>query len=165
MLDAHDVVVYRYVMKSMTPRKNSEGKPPQRLLTERLKAILDLRGLNGAQVADAIGITRAAMSYLMTGKRQPGRQVLAALADKLTVTENFLLGVTAEVDIPELMRNPSIVELLGIYQGLTVHEQERALQMIRLMRETAEPASTHAGAEDYSGEAGATGADPEGLKV
>jgi len=109
-----------------------------KLDTERLREAMERKGLNSAQLADATGLTRSSISYFLHGKRQPGRLALAEFADKLSVTVDYLLGVSDGPDIAELLKNPRIVKLVMMFQELPVKEQERVLEMVRLMMETTE---------------------------
>src|SRR6266568_6549280 len=71
------------------------GRPTKRARTpfgERLAALREAAGLSQAQVADKLGITQPAYAYW---EREPvalRAEQLAALADSLGVSADFLLG-------------------------------------------------------------------------
>lgn len=100
---------------------------------------MDRRGVNYARLAAETGLTRSALSYFKSGKRQPGRSVLAELADKLSVTVDYLLGMSDGADVAGLLKNPRIVRLVELYADLTADEQERVLEMVNQMRGETRP--------------------------
>lgn len=129
-------------------------KVDQQLLIPRLEAAMAKQGLKPSDVAAAISVSRSAMSYFLSGKRQPGRQVLSALADRLSVTVDYLLGLTDEVNTADLLKNPRVLELVKKFQILTDTEQQRVLEMVDLISKTAKQSSPVAGSEDQTSKGG-----------
>ena len=68
------------------------------LFPERMKAALDLRGLNKARVAALSGLDPAVLSHFEAGTRKPSFENLKRLANALQVSTDYLLGRT---DTPE----------------------------------------------------------------
>ena len=126
-------------MNSMSPipSKRTTDKTRQsadlRLDVRRLEEAMDCRGVNYARLADETGLTRSALSYFKSGKRQPSRSVLAELADKLSVTVDYLLGVTDGADIEGLLKNPRIIRLVELFADLTADQQDHVLELVRQM--------------------------------
>lgn len=127
---------------------NSASTADVKLLVSRLEQAMAEKGLNAAQLADKLGVTRSAVSYFKNGKRQPGRLMLCRMADILSVTVDYLLGESDEVDITNLLKNPRIVQLVTCFQELNDRDQQRVLEMVRLIRQTANPANTNLGGRD-----------------
>ena len=105
-----------------------------KLNVSRLKAAMKQRGINGARLAELTGLTPSAISYFNSGKRQPSRSVLSEFADKLSVTVDYLLGVTDRPALEELLKNPRIAHLVERYIELTCEEQDKVLEIIRVMK-------------------------------
>ena len=106
------------------------------VMSSRLARAMDAQGLNSAQLAEMVGITRSAMSLFTRGKRRPGRAVLAKLANQLSVTTDYLLGSTDDVNIAELMENPRISKLVRDFIALADRDQTRVLEIIDLIGKT-----------------------------
>ena len=104
---------------------------------------MERRGLNSAKLAEMTGLTRSSLSYFLHGKRQPSRPVLSEFADKLSVTVDYLLGSADGPDIAELLKNPRIMKLVGLYKDLTANDQEQVLAMIEQLKQ-ATPQQTEA---------------------
>lgn len=68
----------------------------------RIDELLNARGMTRKQLADASGLTEAAISRYITGSRKPKSISLSAIAKALDVTTDELLGnvhdSTSEVD-------------------------------------------------------------------
>lgn len=124
----------------MSPRPSKRTTDKSRksadlvLDVHRLKEAMDRRGMNYARLADETGLTRSALSYFKSGDRQPSRSVLAELADKLSVTVDYLLGVSDGSNVEGLLKNPRIKRLVELYAELTTADQERVLEIIQQMR-------------------------------
>jgi transcriptional regulator with XRE-family HTH domain len=134
------------IEKDMNSNMDQNGKSARttdvKLLVRRLEQAMAEKGINAAQLADKLGVTRSAVSYFKNGKRQPGRLMLCRMADILSVTVDYLLGESDEVDLTNLLKNPRIVQLVSCFQELNDRDQQRVLEMVRLIRQTANPAAT-----------------------
>jgi transcriptional regulator with XRE-family HTH domain len=113
-----------------------------KLLVDRLEQAMAEKGINAAQLAEKLGVTRSAVSYFKNGKRQPGRLMLCRMADALSVTVDYLIGESDVVDLSHLLKNPRIVQLVTCFQDLNDRDQQRVLEMVQLILQTANPAAT-----------------------
>lgn len=52
---------------------------------ERLKALLDEKGIQQAELAENVGVSQAFISYLIKGLKQPSLVLLKRIADYLHV--------------------------------------------------------------------------------
>lgn len=66
--------------------------------SERLKNLREHKGLLQTEVANAVGVTPAAISQFECGTREPSFEVVGALADALHTTTDYLVGRTEYVD-------------------------------------------------------------------
>lgn len=103
------------------------------LNTTRLRRTMEARGINASKLSRLIGISRSAVSYLLTGKRQPGRQVLVALADNLSVSVDYLLGSSNGSNPVNHSNNRRITELVKVFCELSEQDQERIMNEINLL--------------------------------
>jgi len=83
--------------------------------------------------------------------------MLCRMADILSVTVDYLLGESDEVDLTNLLKNPRIVQLVSCFQELNDRDQQRVLEMVQLIRQTANPANTDLGGRDLIREGGTDG--------
>ncbi|GFO65872.1 helix-turn-helix domain-containing protein [Geomonas paludis] len=116
-----------------TDAKSSDRK----LLIKRLDQAMADKALTAAQLADKLGVTRSAISYFRSGKRQPGRVMLGRMADALSVTVDYLLGESEQPDVSDLLKNRLIMQLVGYFQELSDEDQQRVLDMVKLIWQTA----------------------------
>ena len=65
------------------------------MLAQRLEEIRKARGLSREQLAAAAGTSKKSIDNYEQGRRQPPADILAALADALDVSADYLLGRTA----------------------------------------------------------------------
>ena len=63
---------------------------------ERLDELMFDQRVNGRELADAVGVKKNTIYYLLNGKRQPSVELLVGLADYFQCTTDFLLGREAE---------------------------------------------------------------------
>ena len=106
------------------------------IMSSRLEKAMIAKALNGLQLAERVGVSRSAMSFFLRGKRRPGRAVLAKIADQLSVTVDYLLGRSEDLNISELLENPRIVKLVKDFSSLEDRDQKRVLDMIDLIMRT-----------------------------
>lgn len=66
---------------------------------ERIKQLLDTRGLTQAQLSVKSGLPPATISHFITGFRMPGTSSLRKLSDALGVSVEYLLGIAEEPKI------------------------------------------------------------------
>lgn len=62
------------------------------LFSERLRELRQNKGLSQSQLADALNISKSAISMYELGKREPDLETLEGIADFFNVDINYLLG-------------------------------------------------------------------------
>lgn len=70
----------------------------------RLKALMKERGMNQKQLAEATGLTPAAVSRYVNGERTPRAITVAAMAKALGVEPADITGTAAERETDEAVR-------------------------------------------------------------
>lgn len=149
----------------MSPRPSKRNTDSARtavevkLNIERLEKVMEQRGLNRAALAEVTGLSRAAITYFLKGERQPSRPVLGELADKLSVTVDYLLGLSDLPDIADVMNNPRVRQLVELYRDLSWEEQVKCLEYVTDMisRRTVDNSDS-----DGNSNSGADNGDPSG---
>jgi transcriptional regulator with XRE-family HTH domain len=66
---------------------------------ERLRTARELRKMSQSELAEKAGLQPSAISHFETGRRAPSFQNLKALSDALTVTTDYLIGSTDELNV------------------------------------------------------------------
>ena len=69
------------------------GEELMNIFSERLKGILDSRGVNQVWIAEKANVTEATVSRYMTTDRVPRGDIVANIARALDVSADYLLGV------------------------------------------------------------------------
>ena len=72
-------------------------KDEWRIFAERVKKLLDARGISQRELADEVGITEVTMSRYITAERVPSATLIPSFAKALHVTCDYLIGVS---DVP-----------------------------------------------------------------
>ncbi|MCJ8014401.1 helix-turn-helix transcriptional regulator [Paenibacillus sp. KQZ6P-2] len=62
----------------------------------RIAELRDQRGWTQEELAQSLGITRAALSHYEKNRRKPDFEILTKLADKFEVSIDYLIGRTAQ---------------------------------------------------------------------
>ncbi len=90
---------------------------------ERIQILLESRNMTRKQLAEASGLTEAAISRYITGARNPKSISLSAIAKALDVTSDELLGNTIDTsnDVDEAIR------LVARNAGSITKEQKKFL--------------------------------------
>ena len=96
----------------------------QRIIHHRKKA-----GLSQKELAAAIGVSSAVLSYYENNKNDPPTAVLAKLAEVLNITSDKLLGLDRP-NPPLAYQNKNEYTLLRALRVLNNLGQERALEYI-----------------------------------
>lgn len=65
---------------------------PKKIFSERLAALRKAKNIPAKEVAEALGVTKAAISQLESAKNAPSAAMLIALADFLDVSLDYLTG-------------------------------------------------------------------------
>ena len=72
---------------------------PKIAVGDRIKQLLETRGLTQAQLSVKSGLPPATISHFITGFRTPGTSSLRKLSDALGVSVEYLLGIAEEPKI------------------------------------------------------------------
>ncbi|MDR0268332.1 helix-turn-helix transcriptional regulator [Paenibacillus sp.] len=117
----------------------------------RIAELRDQRGWTQEELAQSIGITRAALSHYEKNRRKPDFEILTKLADKFEVSIDYLIGRTNQ---PKTVMEPvvrdfvdqvgqvelSASDLLEKYnltidgRSLTEEEAKRFIAFVRMER-------------------------------
>lgn len=70
-------------------------------LTERIKTLMETHGLGPTQMADRIGVNRAAISHVLTGRNRPSLDLVLKLLESFPdlTADGLLFGRKAPVDV------------------------------------------------------------------
>lgn len=114
----------------------------------RIAELRDQRGWTQEELAQSIGITRAALSHYEKNRRKPDFEILTKLADKFEVTIDYLIGRTNQsnrvmdqevrdfVDQLELSDRDLLERFNLMVDGrsLTEEEAKRFIAFVRMER-------------------------------
>ncbi len=128
---------------------------------ERIEEAMIAKGLNQAQLAEKLGVSRSAISQFVHEKRCPSRQVIIKMANVLSVSVDLLMGRTSRSDFSKLLQNDSIRTLVARFSRLTITDQERVLDILDLLeRTTAKKSDPRTGEKPVAGGTGCLKAVP-----
>ena len=109
--------------------------------SERLRALVDERGLSNLELAKAVGLSHVSIGNFLDGQL-PKSEYLAALAEYFGVTTDWLLGREPQSsspalheDVPEYLLDDALAELQALKEK--VLSLERALQRLKQQRDRA----------------------------
>jgi transcriptional regulator with XRE-family HTH domain len=122
---------------------DDQGVDVARLVAERIRAERDYLGLNQEQVAKVLGIPRAAVSAIETGRRKVSSVELARLAALFGTTPDRLLGAELEGD-------PTDVQLYRATQALSDNDKAQVLRFAEFLRTVDQPPPDMISDEDQS---------------
>ena len=69
------------------------------IFSRRLKSALYARGMNGKQLALAIGVSQPTVSHYVTGQEYPRLISLPAICQALNVSADYLLGLSNKMEV------------------------------------------------------------------
>lgn len=103
-------------------------------LQERLKSLLEKRGMSQRDLAEKSGLTEAAICRYLKGERIPRSPAMAAMASALGVTMDYLAGGEETNDFSEvksvMLRNArnlsqtELLEIMGILMDFAKRDRE-----------------------------------------
>lgn len=113
-----------------------------------LKSLRYAKNEKQSEIANLLGITRAAYSNIENGKRQLDNNNLLILADHYNVSVDYLLGrekkVTETEDQPAAEDNELDVELVNLMENLSQEDFQRVKDFVAgLKAARGEPSSRH----------------------
>ena len=81
---------------------------------DRLKAVMDLKGIRAVDIVEHTDIPKGAISYYIAGKSQPKADRLYVLAKYLNVSEAWLLGYDVPMErTAEQKKNDDLVKIIA----------------------------------------------------
>ena len=81
---------------------------------ERLKAVMELKGIRAVDIVENTDIPKGAISYYISGKSQPKADRLYILAKYLNVSEAWLLGYDVPMErTAEQKKNDDLVIVIA----------------------------------------------------
>jgi transcriptional regulator with XRE-family HTH domain len=124
--------------KKQIKRKRSEVVDTE-IFVARMRTLMELKGLSSSELADQSDLARSTLTQFLAGNTKPSADALVKLADMLDASIDYLLGRSDESELADLLRHEKIVELVRMFAQLSVPDQQRVSEMIRLMAKTALP--------------------------
>lgn len=85
-------VEFDYI-KRFQPTLNSIGFPEGEGLSFRIKESMNRRGITSVWLSEQVGISKVAVSNIITGKNSPSVDNLLKIAEALNVSVTYLLGI------------------------------------------------------------------------
>lgn len=92
----------------------------------RLKLLRDVSGKTQADVAQCIGLSRAAYSHLENGRNEPDSKTVVKLAKYYKVTTDYLLGLNVSKSKSDL--------IWDLIQDLTPNQKDEILNFIKKLK-------------------------------
>lgn len=102
-----------------------------KVMVERINMKLTELKMNQSQLAEASGVTRAAISRIMKGGRMPTVPVLRKIAQTLSVSIDYLTGASDESEVASVLKEDHAqLEFFRNLQDLSPDERKRFMRMI-----------------------------------
>ena len=124
--------------KKQIKRKRSEVVDTE-IFVVRMRKLMELKELSPSELADQADLARSTLTQFLAGNTKPSADALVKLADMLDASIDYLLGRSDESELADLLRHEKIIELVRMFVELSVPDQQRVSEMIRLMGKTATP--------------------------
>lgn len=109
-------------------------------IRQRIRERMEALGMTQAVLADRAGVSRSGITELMKRDRSPSCEFLMKIASELSVSVDFLLGESDEAAIQDIVQHDRVRKLLADFLRLSATEQDRVLEMVKLMSETSQSA-------------------------
>ncbi|WP_440104207.1 helix-turn-helix transcriptional regulator [Streptosporangium sp. H16] len=101
-------------------------------LADRIRKEREYLNLSQEQVASVLGVSRAAVSAMETGRRKVSGQELKRLAQLFGTSVDRLLGA-------ELVEDPTSQALFRAAKSLSEHDREQVLRFAEFLRNAGAP--------------------------
>lgn len=116
------------------------------LFSERLRELRQNKGLSQSQLADALNISKSAISMYELGKREPDLETLEGIADFFNVDINYLIGKedgsmyyldpeAAEI-AQEVQQRPELKILFDASRKVSADDLELVINMIDRLKKS-----------------------------
>lgn len=106
-------------------------------MKERLKLVLDFRGLTAYQLSIKTGISRSSLCLYLQGKRKPKTDQILKIAKALNVSPAYLMGITDDMfyepALSKVIKNNTNVPLLNEIEKNLLALDEKTLRMVNEM--------------------------------
>ncbi len=93
-------------------------------------------GINQAELSRRAGISRSALTQILSGDRTPSTQVMLGISGVLDLSIDYLLGKAETPEIEAILQNEKILHLVRGFLRLSAKDQERVLQLIDFLQKT-----------------------------
>jgi transcriptional regulator with XRE-family HTH domain len=107
-------------------------------LTVKIRHAMLQLDINQSELARRAGITRSALTQILSGNRTPSTPALLQIAGALGVSVDFLLGKSETSQIEDLLQHDAIRELVTGFLKLKPSDRQRVLQMVDLLLKTSQ---------------------------
>ena len=88
-------------------------------IAERLREIMEIRGMRQTDLADATGISQAQISAYINGKYEPKSTNIAEISRACNVSESWLMGFDVPaIRIPDHLRNKRPGHIVPVYGNI-----------------------------------------------
>jgi transcriptional regulator with XRE-family HTH domain len=111
---------------------------------ERIKAIIDAKGLTQRELAGIAGIHEVSVCRIISGQRQPGLPTLRKLADALGMSVSELVGEAlprpaqpTEAQAEDAAEEQVLERLADVLQAAPAPRRARILRTVRLIAKAA----------------------------
>ncbi|WP_439874828.1 helix-turn-helix domain-containing protein [Bacillus mycoides] len=104
---------------------------------ERLKELINSRGITQQQLADAIELSHVSVYYYVEGKKSPGTKTLQKIANHFNVTTDYLLNRSDEPVLDEML-DKKFKQMKERMDSLSEDQQAIVLKQMESMMESFE---------------------------
>jgi len=101
---------------------------------QRIRQARERLGYNQARLAQEAEITPAAISQIEGGERTPSTPILRKLASVLKVSTDFLLGVTKETELKDILQDDKVQKFFRGFQNLSASDQAFIEKQVELLK-------------------------------
>ncbi len=113
-----------------------ESTIDNKTLNDKIRRGMERLGINQAELSRRSGITRSALTQILSGDRTPSTQVVMSLSGVLGLSVDYLLGRTEASEIEDILQNEKILQLVRGFLKLSAKDQERVLQLLDFLQKT-----------------------------
>ena len=108
----------------------------ENLLPGRIQQRMEAQKLTQAQLAAKAHVSPSAVSLILSGDRTPSAPILRRLAAALDTSMDYLLGVSEDAELEDLLQNSDVQSLFREFQSLSSNDKKRIRGMIELLKQT-----------------------------
>lgn len=82
----------------MKTSANTDGETPSSRFSSRLVSTMEKRSISSARLAEMIFVSHSTITGYRSGRRRPDLDQLVRIAEALSVSTDYLLGLTSSPD-------------------------------------------------------------------